>query len=140
MATLVVTKSSVRLHVSHSSASNFESEDGRIRNLCKEQRLWRTHLVFLFYYFYLCKSEINYIKRGMGKELIIKYAYAKDFFKLKFLGKRHFLHFLWRVATGIRLFLIHYLEYQKVNFNLKFSFPWYLYLKKILWIKNNLNK
>ena len=41
-----------------------------------------------------------YIIKGMEKELIIKYVCLKDFFKLKFLIKWRFLHFLWRAATG----------------------------------------
>ena len=39
------------------------------------------------------KSKTNDIKKWIKKEMKIKYVQAKDFFQLKFLGKRHFLHF-----------------------------------------------
>ena len=73
--------------------------------------------LFVLLFFNLCKSKLNYIKKGTENKA--KHVYTKDFFKLKFIGKKHLIHFLWWATTVVykkvsrisRMYLVSNIEF-----------------------------
>ena len=111
----------------------FSSSAGILRVQMEEWEIWNPRkereygesfnslLLLLLLLLLLIKQTQNelYEKRdGKTTDIRIKYVWAKDFFKLKFLGKWHFLNFIGRATTACRVAVFNIdVEHRFTNYN-----------------------